>query len=70
MFAPALTPPGVVSVLRGAIGEVLRDADFAARIEKDGGRVLAVAPSEQVRFLRDEVDRWRALVARYSVVAE
>ena len=70
MFAPAATPASAVSLLRAAIAEVLRDADFAARIEKDGGRVLAVAPGEQARFLREEVDRWSALVARYGVVAE
>jgi tripartite-type tricarboxylate transporter receptor subunit TctC len=70
LFAPASTPAPAVSVLRSAIAEVLHDADFAARIEKDGGRVLAVAPAEQADFLRDEVDRWSALVARYGVAAE
>src|SRR3954469_10624862 len=70
LFAPASTPARSVSVLRSAIAEVLRDADFAARIEKDGGRVLAIAPAEQASFLRDEVDRWSALVARYGVTAE
>ena len=70
MFAPAATPAPVVSALRAAIAEVLREADFAARIEKDGGRVLTIAPGEQARFLREEVDRWSALAARYGVAAE
>jgi len=67
MFAPAATPSGVVSVLRGSIAQVLRDADFAARIDRDGGRVLAIAPAEQGKFLQDEVERWSALVNRYRV---
>ena len=49
------------------MAEVLRDADFAARVEKDGGRVLAVAPAEQTRFLQSEVERWSGLVSRYGV---
>ena len=67
MFAPAATPTSAVSLLRNTLADVLKDADFAARIERDGGRVLAIAPSEQRKFLQDEVKRWSALVTRYGV---
>jgi len=67
MFAPAATPAAIVSTLRNVVAEVLRDPDFAARVEKDGGRVLAIPPGEQARFLQEEVERWSALVARYGV---
>jgi tripartite-type tricarboxylate transporter receptor subunit TctC len=67
MFAPAATPAAIVSTLRNVVAEVLRDPDFAARVDKDGGRVLAIPPGEQLRFLQDEVERWSALVARYGV---
>jgi tripartite-type tricarboxylate transporter receptor subunit TctC len=67
MFAPAGTPGPVVSLLRQTISEVLRDPDFSARVEKDGGRVLAVAPAEQSRFLQNEIERWGGLVSRYGV---
>ena len=67
IFAPAGTPTSAVSLLRNSVADVLKDADFAARIERDGGRVLAIAPSEQGKFLQDEVKRWSALVARYGV---
>jgi tripartite-type tricarboxylate transporter receptor subunit TctC len=67
MFAPAGTPTAAVSLLRITVADVLKDADFAARIERDGGRVLAIAPSEQRKFLQDEVKRWSALVTRYGV---
>ena len=40
------------------------------RIERDGGRVLAIGPAEQRKFLEDEVERWSALVARYGVSIE
>jgi len=67
MFAPAGTPAAVVSLLRTTIAEVLRDPDFTARVEKDGGRVLAIAPGEQAKFLQEEIERWGGLVTRYGV---
>ena len=67
MFAPAATPQPVVSFLRGTVAEILRDPDFSSRIEKDGGRVLAIAPDGQAKFLQDEIERWGTLVTRYGV---
>ena len=67
MFAPAATPAATVSLLRNVLAEVLRDPDFAARVDKDGGRVLAVPPEQHSKFLQDEIERWSSLVARYSV---
>jgi tripartite-type tricarboxylate transporter receptor subunit TctC len=70
LFAPAATPATAVGTLRAALAEVLQDREFVARIERDGGRVLAITPAEQRKFLEDEVERWSALVARYSVSIE
>ena len=67
MFAPAATPAPTVALLRNVVAEILRDPEFAGRVDKDGGRVLAIAPGEQGKFLRDEVERWGALVTRYGV---
>ncbi len=67
MFAPAATPAPVVGALRSTIAEILRDPDFSSRIEKDGGRVLAIPPAAQAKFLQDEIERWGTLVTRYGV---
>ena len=67
MFAPAATPAPTVALLRNVVAEILRDPEFAGRVDKDGGRVLAIAPGEQSKFLQDEVERWGALVTRYGV---
>jgi tripartite-type tricarboxylate transporter receptor subunit TctC len=67
MFAPAATPAPIVAMLRTTIAEILRDPDFSSRVEKDGGRVLAIAPGEQAKFLQNEIERWGALVTRYGV---
>jgi tripartite-type tricarboxylate transporter receptor subunit TctC len=67
MFAPAATPASIVVTLRTTVAEILRDPDFSSRVEKDGGRVLTVAPEQQTKFLQNEIERWGALVTRYGV---
>jgi hypothetical protein len=49
------------------VSDILRDPDFSSRVEKDGGRVLAIAPGEQAKFLREEIERWGTAVTRYGV---
>src|SRR5438477_1678578 len=70
LFAPAATPPGIVSTLRTVIAVVLHDGDFAALVVKVGGRVLAIAPGEQAKFIENEIERWGSLVQRYGVGIE
>ena len=69
LFAPAATPAPVVATLRAALADSLRDPDLIARIERDGGRVLSIAPADQQRFLQTEVERWTQLVKKYEVTA-
>ena len=70
MFAPAATPQATVDALRGVFANVVRDADFRARIEAGGGRLMAVPPQQQQAFLRSEIARWGALIKQYGVSAE
>jgi tripartite-type tricarboxylate transporter receptor subunit TctC len=70
MFAPSAVPTPIVGQLRNVVADVLRDPDFTARVDKDGGRVLAVPAAEQTKFLQDEVERWGGLVARYGVAVD
>jgi tripartite-type tricarboxylate transporter receptor subunit TctC len=67
VFAPAATPGAVLVRLREALAEIIRDPEFAARVEADGGRVLAIPPAEHRKFLQGEIERWSGLVARYGV---
>jgi tripartite-type tricarboxylate transporter receptor subunit TctC len=70
MFAPVNTPPATVDALRALFVNVVRDADFAARIDAAGGRVLAIPPQQQQAFVRQEIDRWGGLIRQYGVTAE
>ena len=70
LFAPAGTPGPVVATLRSALAEITRDAEFAGRVERDGGRVLAIPPERHIEFLREEIERWSGLVTRYNVTVD
>ena len=70
MFAPAATPAPVIAKLREALATIIREREFGARIEQDGGRVLDVPARDQVGFLRDENERWTRMVKQYGVTTD
>lgn len=70
MFAPAATPRPMVDALRAIMESVLRDAEFRARIEAGGGRIMSIPPQQQQAFLKSETQRWGALIRQYGVTAE
>ena len=70
VFAPAATPAPVVERLRVLLLEVVRDADYAARVEAGAGRVMAIPAAQQQAFLRAEIERWGRAIAQYGVSAE
>ncbi|HEX9466602.1 MAG TPA: tripartite tricarboxylate transporter substrate binding protein [Alphaproteobacteria bacterium] len=70
LFAPAATPAPIVATLRAALADAIHDTDFVARVDRDGGRILTIAPADQQKFLETEVERWSALVAKYGVTVD
>jgi len=70
LFAPAGTPGPVLATLRSALVAITRDAEFAGRVERDGGRVLAIPPERHIEFLHEEIERWSRLVTRYNVTVD
>jgi len=70
LFAPAGTPGPVLATLRSALAAINRDAEFAGRVERDGGRVLVIPPERHIAFLREEIERWSSLVTRYNVTVD
>lgn len=70
LFAPVATPFGAVTALRDALAEIVQDPDFASRVERDGGRVLAIPAAQHRQFLQNEVERWSRLVAQYAVTID
>lgn len=70
VFAPAATPAPVVARLRETLAAINREAEFVARVERDGGRMLNVPPAQQQAFLREEIERWVGAAQRYKVTAD
>jgi tripartite-type tricarboxylate transporter receptor subunit TctC len=70
IFAPAGTPPAVVAKLREAMAQINREPEFIARVERDGGRLLNIAPGQQQAFLQEEIERWVGSVQKYNVTAD
>jgi len=70
LFAPAGTPGPALATLRSALAAINRDAEFAGRVERDGGRVLAIPPERHIEFLHEEIERWSRLVTRYNVTVD
>ena len=70
MFAPAATPAPIVDNLRAMMLKVTRDPEFSSRVDRDGGRVMLIAPPQQQQFLRLEIDRWGGMIKQYAVTVE
>jgi tripartite-type tricarboxylate transporter receptor subunit TctC len=70
IFAPAGTPAPVVAKLRETLAGINREAEFAAKVERDGGRMLNVPAAQQQQFLHDEIERWVGAVGKYGVALE
>ena len=70
VFAPAATPAPVVTRLRETLAAINREPEFIARVDRDGGRLLNIAPAQQQAFLRDEIERWVGAAQRYKVTAD
>jgi tripartite-type tricarboxylate transporter receptor subunit TctC len=70
LFAATGTPAPIVDRLRQEVAAIIKDQEFAFRIERAAGRVLSIAPDRQQEFLESELVRWTALIGRYGVSTE
>ena len=70
LFAPSGTPAPIIDRLRREVAAIIKDEEFASRVERAAGRVLSIAPDQQQEFLRSELNRWSVLIARYGIAAE
>ena len=68
--APAKTPRDIVAKLNDATVKALRSPDVSARMQQIGFDVVAGTPEEFGRFMKQEVDRWTAVVQKGGIKAE
>jgi tripartite-type tricarboxylate transporter receptor subunit TctC len=62
VFAPAATPPDIVSKLNTAIRKVLADPTVRKTLADQGSTPVGNSPDEFKKVLTSEIDKWGKLV--------
>jgi len=70
LFAPAGTPPPVIARLNAELDRILRDPQVVDRLGRAGVEVDPAPPERLASFLRDELEKWRRVVAKAGITSE
>jgi len=66
-FAPAKTPPEVLTRLRAMFARALTYPEVITRFENSGGRVLGLSPADTEALVRRDTERWTKLIKEANV---
>jgi len=69
IFAPAKTPPAVVSAMNAALVKVLNEPAVRDRLVSQGMEIVASKPDELGKFLDVEIDRWAKVIKENRIKA-
>ena len=69
-FAPAGTPPDIVSRLNTEMVRALRQPEVAERISSGGEQPHIVSPEELGRFVREEIEKWARVIKAAGIRLE
>jgi tripartite-type tricarboxylate transporter receptor subunit TctC len=67
LAAPSGTPEEIINKLNTIISNGLRSNAVSQRLNEMGFEVVGKSPSETTRFVKEEVDRWGALVKSRNI---
>ena len=67
LFAPARTPPEIVTTLNGALRDILADADLKKRLIALGIDAKASTPEEIAGRLKSDIDKWRQVIEKAKI---
>jgi tripartite-type tricarboxylate transporter receptor subunit TctC len=67
---PAGTPDAIVEMLNRAMGEILREPEIVANLQKQGFEPDPGPPAAVADRIQNETAKWRALVAKTGIKAE
>jgi tripartite-type tricarboxylate transporter receptor subunit TctC len=70
LVAPAATPPDIVARINAAVGNLLGDADLAARLTLEGADAAPRTPEAFRELIAGELERFRVLIARAGIRAD
>ena len=67
LFAPAGTPPEIVSALNSALRDVLAEAEVKTRLLELGIEARASSPEEIEGRLKSDIDKWRKVIEKSGI---
>jgi tripartite-type tricarboxylate transporter receptor subunit TctC len=70
LFAPAGTPPEIVNRLNEAVRQAVAAPEVRDRLAEIGADIYTLSPDEFGKFVQSEIERWKAIVAKYDVRLE
>ncbi len=71
LLAPAGTDPAIIAKLHDAVVKSVQDPDVVRKLATEGGNeIVAGTPEEFARQLRDDLQRYRKLIADANIKAE
>jgi tripartite-type tricarboxylate transporter receptor subunit TctC len=70
IVAPRNTPPQILATLNRALNIALADPKVIARFAENGGKPMPMTTGEFGKFIADDVEKWRKVVAFAGISAE
>lgn len=70
LFAPAKTPKPIIDKLHQAVVQALNDPEIIKRIEADGADVQSSTPEQLGALVKNELVKWKAVVAKAKLTAD
>jgi tripartite-type tricarboxylate transporter receptor subunit TctC len=70
MFAPAATPPAVLTLLNGEIIKAVHAADLKERLAVNGLEPAAEPLAKTSAYIKAEIARWAKVVQAAKITAE
>jgi tripartite-type tricarboxylate transporter receptor subunit TctC len=62
LFAPAKTPPAIVSKVNAAIVKILNEPDISQRLSSQGADPAPGSPEDLARYMRTDHERWKKVI--------
>jgi tripartite-type tricarboxylate transporter receptor subunit TctC len=70
MVAPPRTPPAIAAQISAAIAEILRTPEMARRYAEVGAHPVGNTPEEMAAFMREDTERWRAVIKAGNITVD
>ena len=70
LFAPAGTPPEIVTKLHNTLAEILKDPAIIDKFNTLGAEAVAMTPAEFTSYLEREDAKWIPVVRKANIKAD